>query len=106
MRRTHLTIILISVLSLWGCKEEVDVSNRYVFRDHTVYSYLQNHEQFSEFADILNHVKVSQFVDANKTYYLRMKSVLDSDTKEFYMDHLEWCAKEVFDNPMEPEDIW
>lgn len=59
MRRANLTIILISVLALWGCKEEVDVSNRYVFRDHTVYSYLQNHEQFSEFAEILSHVKVS-----------------------------------------------
>ncbi len=43
---------------------------------------------------------------ADKTYYMKMKSVLDSDRKEFYMDYMEYCAKEVYDNPEEPEDIW
>lgn len=55
---------------------------------------------------ILRHVLLRQTLDPDKTYYLRMKSVLESDRKEFYMDHLEWCAKEVYDNPNEPEDIW
>jgi len=45
-------------------------------------------------------------LDPEKTYYLRVKSVLDSDKKEFYMDYLEFCPKEVYDNPVEPEDIW
>jgi hypothetical protein len=26
--------------------------------------------------------------------------------KEFYMDYMEYCAKEVYDNPETPEDIW
>ncbi len=39
-------------------------------------------------------------------YYLRMKSVLDSDQTEFMMDMIEFCPKEVYDNPNEPEDIW
>lgn len=55
---------------------------------------------------IVRHILLRQHIDANKTYYLRLKSVLDSDRKELYMDHLEWCAKEVYDNPEEPEDIW
>ncbi len=54
----------------------------------------------------LRHIVSRQFVDADKTYYLRIKSVLDSDRKEFYMDYLEWVSKEVYDNPVEPEDIW
>lgn len=54
----------------------------------------------------LRHIVARQFIDANKTYWLRIKSVLDSDRKEFYMDYLEWCSKEVYDNPIEPEDIW
>ena len=29
-----------------------------------------------------------------------------SDAKEFYMDYIELCPKEVFDNPETPEDIW
>ncbi len=57
-------------------------------------------------AHIVRHILLRQTLDPDKTYYLRMKSVLDSDSKEFYMDHLEWCAKEVYDNPNEPEDIW
>lgn len=45
-------------------------------------------------------------LDPDQTYYLRIKSVLDNDKREFYMDYLEYCPKEVFDNPETPEDIW
>jgi len=45
-------------------------------------------------------------MDPDKTYYLKVKSVLDSDKKEFYMDYMELCPKEVYDNPETPEDIW
>ena len=45
-------------------------------------------------------------MDPEKTYYMRMKSVLDSEKQEFYMDYMEYCPKEVYDNPEEPEDIW
>ena len=41
-----------------------------------------------------------------ETYYLKIKSVLDSDKTEFYMDYLEFCSKDVYDNPETPEDIW
>lgn len=54
----------------------------------------------------IRHIFVRQTMDPNKTYYLKLKSVLDSDRKEFYMDFIEYCAKEVYDNPEEPEDIW
>ena len=54
----------------------------------------------------LRHILLRQTLDPNKTYYLRLKSVLESNKKEMYMDYLEWCAKEIFDNPAEPEDIW
>ena len=47
-----------------------------------------------------------QTLDPDKTYYLRLKSVLDNSRTEMYMDYLEWCAKEIYDNPIEPEDIW
>jgi len=47
-----------------------------------------------------------QTMDPDKTYYLRMQSVLDSDKKEFIADYIEYCPKEVYDNPSEPEDIW
>lgn len=49
---------------------------------------------------------VRKQMDPDKTYYLRFKSVLDDQLKEFFMDYLELCSKEVYDNPIEPEDIW
>ena len=54
----------------------------------------------------LRYIITRQTLDPDKDYYMKVKSVLDADMKEFYMDFMEWCPKEVFDNPMEPEDIW
>ena len=54
----------------------------------------------------IRHIFVRQTLDPNETYYIRLKSVLDSDRKEFYMDFIEYCPKEVYDNPNTPEDIW
>ena len=54
----------------------------------------------------IRHIFVRQTLDPNETYYIRLKSVLESDRKEFYMDYIEYCAKEIYDNPNEPEDIW
>jgi len=54
----------------------------------------------------LRYIIVRQTMDPDKTYYMRVKSVLDSEEKEFYMDYMEYCPKEVYDNPEHPEDIW
>lgn len=54
----------------------------------------------------LRYIIVRQTLDPDKTYYMRVKSVLDAEDKEFYMDYLEWCPKEVYDNPETPEDVW
>jgi hypothetical protein len=49
---------------------------------------------------------VRQTMDPNETYYLRFKTVMDDPTRFLYMDYLEYVAKEVYDNPETPEDIW
>ena len=49
---------------------------------------------------------VRQEMDPDKTYYLKFKTVLENRTLQFYMDYIEFCAKEVYDNPNTPEDIW
>jgi len=54
----------------------------------------------------LRYIIVRQTMDPDKTYYMKVKSVLDSEDKEFYMDYMEYCPKEVYDNPETPEDIW
>lgn len=54
----------------------------------------------------LRRIMFRQTMDPNETYYVKFKTVMDDPTRFFYMDYLEYCAKEVYDNPGEPEDIW
>ncbi len=49
---------------------------------------------------------VRQFMEADKVYYLRFKSCLDFTERYIVFDYLEYCAKDVYDNPEKPEDVW
>ncbi|MBQ7180013.1 MAG: hypothetical protein IJR87_01825 [Bacteroidaceae bacterium] len=49
---------------------------------------------------------IRQTMDPDETYYIRFKTVMDDPTRYLYIDYLEYCAKEVYDNPEAPEDIW
>lgn len=71
----------------------------------TRYQSQTSERDYSERENV-RRIFVRQTLDPNKTYYMKIKSVLDTDQKEFYMDYLEYCPKEVYDNPNEPEDIW
>lgn len=51
-------------------------------------------------------IMVSTYLYPFRNYYIRFKSVLDDENKEFFMDYFEYVSKEVYDNPEEPEDIW
>ena len=55
---------------------------------------------------IIRRIIIREMIDPDKTYYLRFKTVLDDPSREFYVDYLEYCPKEVYDNPETPEDIW
>ena len=43
--------------------------------------------------------------DPQKTYYLRMKSVLENTSTQLFIDYFEWCPKTVY-NGVEEEDDW
>ena len=49
---------------------------------------------------------VREPMSPDETYYLRFKTVQDLTEKQLFVDYLEWCPKEVYDNPERPEDIW
>lgn len=59
LRRAACLVAAASALWLTGCQENVDTSNRYVFTKQTIVSYLQKHEVYSEYLDLLGKVKVS-----------------------------------------------
>ncbi len=55
---------------------------------------------------VTRRILVREHMVPNTNYYIKFKSVLDDEKKEFFMDYIEYCAKEVYDNPEEGEDIW
>ena len=52
-------------------------------------------------------IVVREQMQADVVYYMRFKTVQSNyTTKQLFVDYLEWCPKEVYDNPEHPEDIW
>ena len=56
--------------------------------------------------NIMRRIIFRMTLDPNETYYFRMRDVLGLESKETQLDFFELCAKEVYDNPETPEDIW
>lgn len=54
----------------------------------------------------MRRIVVRKTMDPRETYYLRLMSVLAGEGREFMLDYLEYCPKEVYDNPDSPEDVW
>ena len=54
-----LPCLVATIILLLGCKEDIDTSARYVFKDETVLSYLQKHEVYSEYVRLLQLVPIS-----------------------------------------------
>ena len=55
---------------------------------------------------VLRRVIWAGAVEADQPMYLRIRNVMASDLKQFFLDYIEWCPKEVYNNPETPEDIW
>ena len=58
-------------------------------------------------AGATRRIVVREPMSPDVKYYIRFKTVQpDYNTKQLFVDYLEWCPKEVYDNPETPEDIW
>ena len=47
----RVSLFAAALLVLAGCKENVDTSARYVFKEETIMSYLKKHEAYSEYVN-------------------------------------------------------
>lgn len=58
-------------------------------------------------AGATRRIVVREQMSPDVVYYMRFKTVQpDYTQKQLFVDYLEWCPKEVYDNPETPEDIW
>lgn len=80
-------------------------NNWYMKAPHYFYWYGQSTSLRARSAT-MRRIVLREHMEANKTYYIQFKSVLEDAETEFYMDYIEFCPKEVYDNPQTPEDIW
>ena len=54
----------------------------------------------------IRRIILREYMEKDKTYYIQFKSVLDDINTQFFFDYIEFCPKEIYDNPTIPEDIW
>ena len=69
-------------------------------------NYVGGNQLLRDRENALRKIVIKSEMKANETYYIQFKNVLDNLDTEFFMDYIEYCPKEVYDNPLIPEDIW
>ena len=95
-----LTILIAIVMA--ACKEQVDMSARYVMKEETAYSYLSKHEQYSDYVELLNKVPVSRISSSSIGALLSARGHFtvfapDNDAIQDYLDTL--YTKNIIDEP-------
>ncbi|MCF0188118.1 MAG: fasciclin domain-containing protein [Bacteroidaceae bacterium] len=65
-----------------------------------------NCESYGTKGNALRRIVVRQEMQEGETYYIRFKDVLGNPNSQFFLDYFELVPKEVYDNPINPEDIW
>ena len=68
--KKHFIALLAAVAVLVSCTENIDTSNRYTFTEETITSYLQKHDQFSEYVKLLETVRVSKYSESTMSQLL------------------------------------
>ena len=58
---TQVLRLFFALFLICACSEDVDTSARYVFKYENVLTYLQKHEAYHEYADILTKVKIGKY---------------------------------------------
>ena len=81
------------VLTLTACKEKIDESARYVYRERTIADYLSAHEQFSDYVEIMKETPLSDY--SSTSVYQRLTAygyftcfAPTNDAISLYMDSL------------------
>jgi uncharacterized surface protein with fasciclin (FAS1) repeats len=54
----------------------------------------------------LRYIVYTGYMEPEKTYYIRFKTVLDASQKQFVIDNFEIVPKSVYNSPIKSEDKW
>ena len=100
--KPHFFALIASVLLFVSCTENIDMSDRYTFKEETITSYLEKHEQYSEYLRILGEVKVSRRSESTLRQLLSARGnytvfAPDNDAIQAYLDSL--VARGIISEP-------
>jgi len=70
-----LCLAVVCFACLWGCKETIDTSSRYVFSEETILSYLEKHQAYSSYVDLLAKVNISKISESSVSQILSARGV-------------------------------
>lgn len=60
LKRFSMFAVLLAALGFYSCEDKIDESNMYTFTGESIYSYLQSSQEYSDFAYLLERVKLSK----------------------------------------------
>lgn len=69
-------------------------------------NYIGGNQLLRDRKEALRKILVRSEMRADETYYVQFRNVMDNLDTEFFLDYIELCPREVYDNPVIPEDIW
>ena len=92
-----LSLLATAVLLVVGCSEFVDESNRYVFKEETIISYMEKHaDTYSEYLDVLKNTPISE-ISSSTVYQLltaRGNYTVFAPTNEAVQQYLQDLCEE------------
>ena len=104
MRKVLVSLSVILVLAISSCTENIDTSARYVFTERTIAGYLETHEVYSEYVELMKHVPIS--IMSNSTVYQLMTArgnfTVFAPTNEAIHEYLQ----ELVDNEIISYPSW
>ena len=104
MRKSLLYALATLAMIITACTEEIDTSARYVFKEETISSYLEKHNQYSEYYRLLGEVLVSKSSETNVKQLLSARGhyTVFAPTNDAIQEYLDSLVKQG----LIPEASW
>jgi hypothetical protein len=88
--------MLLLLFVVYSCSEEIDESSRYVFKYETILSYLQKHEAYHDYAEVLTKVNIGKYSDSKVSQLMSARGnyTVFAPTNEAIAEYLQSLVDE------------
>ena len=88
--------VLLLLFMAYSCSEKIDESSRYVFKYETILSYLQKHDAYHDYAELLNKVNIGKYSSSKVGQLMSARGnyTVFAPTNKAIQDYLETLVDE------------